>query len=86
MRIFEVQLGGMGRIKGVRIELQSDMAEKHHQNRLNLDRFEVEKVGCFFKNALGRSLKLCFLYRQGAHFQKNRETSGRKVKNGTKRR
>ena len=76
----------MERIKGERIELQSDRAEKHDQNRLKLGRFDVEKVRFFFKNALGRSLKSCFLCRRGGHFQKNREKSGRKVKNGAKRR
>ena len=66
-------MGGMERIKGERIELQSDMAEKHDQNRLKLGRFDVEKLRFFFKYALGRSSKLCFLCRRGAHFQKNHE-------------
>ena len=69
----------MERIKGERIELQSDGAEKHDQNRLKLGRFDVEK------NALGRSSKLCFLCRRGAHFQKNREQSCRKLKNAAER-
>ena len=63
-------MGGMERIKGERIELQSDRAEKHDQNRLKLGRFDVEKVRFFFKNALGRSSKLCFLCGRGAHFYK----------------
>ena len=67
-------MGGMERIKEERIELQSDRAEQHDQNRLNLGRFDVEKIRVFFKNALGRSSKLCFLCGRGAHFQKNRET------------
>ena len=67
-------MGGMERIKGERIELQSDRAEKHGQNMLKLGRFDVEKVRLFFKNALGRSSKLCFLCRRGDHFQKNLET------------
>ena len=66
-------MGGMERIKGERIELQSDRAEKQDQHRLNLGRFDVEKVRFFFKNALGRSSKLCFLCRRGGHFQKFRE-------------
>ena len=63
----------MERIKGEMIELQSGKAEKHNQNRLKLGRFDVEKLRFFFKNALGRSLKSCFLCRRGGHFQKNRE-------------
>ena len=63
----------MERIKGERIELQSDGAEKHDQHRLKLGRFDVEKIRFFFKHALGRSSKLCFLCGRGAHFQKNRE-------------
>ena len=66
-------MGGMERIKGERIELQSDRAEKHDRNRLKLGRFDVEKVRFFFKNALGRSSKLCFLCGRGGHFQKIRE-------------
>ena len=79
-------MGGMERIEGERIELQSDEAEKHDQNRLKLGRFDVDKMRFFFKNVLGRSSKLCFLCRRGAHFQKIREKSGRKVKNGAKKR
>ena len=63
----------MERIKGERIELQSDSVETHDQNMLNLGRFDVEKVRFFFKNALGRSSKLCFLCGWGGHFQKFRE-------------
>ena len=64
---------GMDRIKGERIELQSDRAEQHDQNRPNFGHFDVEKGRFFFKDALGRSSKLCFLCGRGAHFQKNRE-------------
>ena len=60
-------------IKGARSEQQSDRAENHHQNGLDLGCFEVQKVRFFFKDALGRSSKLCFLCRRGGHFQKNRE-------------
>ena len=63
----------MERIKGERIELQSGRAEKHDQNRLKLGRFDVEIVRLFIKNALCRSLKLCFLCGRGGHFQKNCE-------------
>ena len=66
----------MERIKGERIELQSDRAETHDQNMLNLGRFDVEKVRFFVKNALGRSSKLCSLCGRGGHFQKNREKKG----------
>ena len=66
-------MGGMERIKGERIELQSDGAEKHDQNRLKLGRFDVEKMRFFFKDVLGRSSELCFLCRRGGHFQKIRE-------------
>ena len=41
--------GGMERIKGEIIELQSGRAEKHDQNRLKFGRFDVEKVRFFFK-------------------------------------
>ncbi len=37
-------LGGMERIKGERIEVHSDGAEKHDENRLNLGRFDDEKM------------------------------------------
>ena len=67
-------------MKEERIELQSDRAEKHDQNRLNLGCFDVEKLRFFFKNALGRSSKLCFLCGRGAQFCKNGETYDRKVK------
>ena len=60
-------------IKGERSEQQSDKAENHHQNGVNSGRFEVQKVRFFFKNAFGRSSKLCFLCGRGAHFQKIRE-------------
>ena len=66
-------MGGMGRIKRERSERQGDGAEKHNQNMLNLGRFDIEKMRFFFKNALGRSSKLCFLCRRGGHSQKNRE-------------
>ena len=66
-------MGGMERIKGERIELQSDEAEKHDQKRLKLGRFDVEKMRFFSNNALGRFTKLCFLCGRGGHVQKNGE-------------
>ena len=66
-------MGGMGRIKGERSERQSDKTENHHQNRLYLGRFDVEKVRFFIKHALCLYLELCFLCRRGGHFQKNDE-------------
>ena len=72
-------------IKGERSEQQSDRAETHDENWLDLGCFEVPKVLFFIKNALGRSSKLCFLCGRGRHFQKNLEKSGRKVKNGAAR-
>ena len=66
-------MGGMDRIKGEGNEQQSDRAEKHHQNRLYLDRFEVQKVRLLIKNASWLHSELCFLCRRGAHFQKNYE-------------
>ena len=66
-------MGGMERIKGERIEVHSDGAEKHDQNRLNLGRFDDEQMGFFIKHVLSRSSKLCFLCRRGGHFQKFRE-------------
>ena len=46
------------------------------------ERFDIEKVIVLIKHALCRHLELCFLCRQGRHFQKKYEKSGRKVKNG----
>ena len=60
-------------IKGERSEQQSDRVENHHQHGLDLGGFEVQKVRFFIKNSLGRSSKLCFLCRRGAHFQKFHE-------------
>ena len=60
-------------IEGERSEQQSDRAENHHQNGLELGRFEVQKVICSIKNALWLYSELCFLCRRGAHFQKVHE-------------
>ena len=67
-------MGGMEGIKGERNEQQSDRAENHDQNGRYLGRFEVEKVRFLINNVLCLYLELCFLPRQGAHFQKNHET------------
>ena len=66
-------MGGMGRIRGERSERQSDKTENHHQNRLYLGLFDVEKMRLFIKNALWLYSELCFLCRRGAHLQKKRE-------------
>ena len=68
----------MDRIKGEGNEQQRDRAEKHHQNRLYLDRFEVQKVRLLIKNASWLYSKLCFLCRRGAHFHKNHENTSPK--------
>ena len=57
-------------IKGERSEQQSDRAENHHQNGLDLGLFEVQKVMFLNENALCLYLELCFLCRRGVHFQK----------------
>ena len=66
-------MGGMERIKGERIELQSGRAQKHDQHRLSLGRFDVEKGRCFIKSASCRYSEFYFPLQRGAHFQKNRE-------------
>ena len=78
-------MGGMEGIKGESNEQQSDRAEKHHQNGLDLGCFEVQKVMFLIKNALCLYPELCFLPGQGAHFQTNHEKRGAKVKNGAGR-
>ena len=66
-------MGGMGRIKGERSERQSDTTENHHQHRLYLSLFDVEKVRFVIQNALWQYSELWFLYRRGEHFQINHE-------------
>ena len=66
-------MGGMEGIKGESNEQQSDRAEKHHQNGLDLGCFEIQKVILLIKNALWLYSELCFLCRRGAHFQKIHE-------------
>ena len=66
-------MGGMEGIKRERSEQQSDRAENHHQNELDLGRFEVQEVMFLIKNAWCLYLELCFLCRRGVHFQKIHE-------------
>ena len=78
-------MGGMERIKGERIELQSDGAEKHDQRMLTLGRFDVEEMRSFFKHVLG-DLQNCVSCAGGEDiFRKILKKSGRKVKNGAER-
>ena len=72
---FEVQLGRHGADKEERGERQSDKTENHHQNRLYLMLFDVEKVRLFIKNALWLYSELCFLCRRGARVQKNHKAN-----------
>ena len=72
-RFLRFRLGGMEGIKGDRIDRQSDRAENHHQNELDLGWFEVQKVRIFIKNALCLYLKICFPRRREAIFQKIHE-------------
>ena len=78
-------MGGMEGIKGERNEQQSDRAESHHQNGLDLGRFEVQNVICLIKNAWWLYSELCFLCRRGANFQKNMGKDGREMKKAAER-
>ena len=92
--------GGFGRPKSGNVEkvwvfkafLMGQGSEEDSRKRatlrewLDLGRFDVETVRLLIKTALCLYLKLCFLCRRGAQFQKNNEKSGRKVKNGAGRR
>ena len=60
-------------IKGERSEQQSDRAENHHQNGLDLGRFGVAKVIFFIKIALWLCSKICFPLQREAYFQKNHD-------------
>ena len=66
-------MGGMEGTKRERGEQQSDRVENHHQNGLDLDPFEVQKVLLLIKNALCLYFELCFLQQRGVHFQKIHE-------------
>ena len=72
-RFLRFSLGGMEGIKGERNEQQSDRAENHHRNGIDLGHFDVEKVRCFIKNALCPHSELWFLCGRGAHFYKKGE-------------
>ena len=72
-RFLRSSLGGMEGIKGERSEQQSDRAENHSRNGIDLGYFDVEKVRFFVKDALCLHLELYFLCRRGAHFQKTHE-------------
>ena len=79
-------MGDMEGIKGVRSEQQSDRAENHHQNGLDLGCFEAQKVRFFIKIVL-TDLQNCASCVGGEHiFRKIVKTNCRKVKNGAKRR
>ena len=60
-------------IKGERSEQQSDRAENHHQNGLDLGCFEVQKLRFFVKHALCLYLEICFPPPWEAIFQKIHE-------------
>ena len=60
-------------MKWERGEQQIDRAENHHQNGLDLGRFEIQKVMFLIKNALCLYLELCFLCGRGVHFQEIHE-------------
>ena len=62
-------------IKRERSEQQSDRAENHHQNGLDLGSFAVQKVMFLIKNVFCLYLELCFLQQRGVHFQKIHEKS-----------
>ena len=55
-------------MKGERGEQQSDRAENHHQNGLDLGRPGVEKVRFVIQIALWLYLKICFPLQREAYF------------------
>ena len=59
----------MEEIEGQRNEFQSDGAENHHQNGLDLGVFDVQIMSFLIKNALGLYAELCLLLKRGAHFR-----------------
>ena len=61
----------MEEIKGERNEFQSDGAENHHQNGLDLMVSKVQILRVLIKDALWLYAELCLLLKRGAHFQKN---------------
>ena len=60
----------MEEIKGERDEFQSDGAENHHQNGIDLGVFEVQVMRILIKNDLWLYAELCLLFERGAHFRK----------------
>ena len=56
--------------KRERNEFQSDGAEHHHQNILDLGVFEVQIMRFLIKSALWLYAELCLLLERGAHFLK----------------
>ena len=62
-------LGGMEEIKGERNEFQSDGAENHHQNGLDLSVFEMQIMKFLIKDALWLYAELCLLLNRGTHFR-----------------
>ena len=63
----------MEEIKGERNEFQSDGAENHHDNGLDLSVFEVQIMRFLIKNASWLFAELCLLLEWGAHFRKHHE-------------
>ena len=60
---------------------RNDRSEKRSSKEALSDPFRRRKSELLVQNVSYRYLELCFLLGQGAHFCKNRETYGRKVKN-----
>ena len=61
----------MEEIKRERNEFQSDGAENHNQNGLDVGVSEVQIMRFLIKNALWLYAELCLLLERGAHFRKN---------------
>ena len=64
----------MEQIRGERNEFQSDGAENHHQNGLDLSVFEAQVMRFLIKNALWLCAEFCLLLERGAQFRKNQKT------------
>ena len=65
----------MEEIKGEGNEFQSDGAENHHQNKLDLSVFEIQIMRFLIKDALRLYAELCLLLVRGAHFRKNHKNN-----------
>ena len=70
----------MEEVKGERNEFQSDGAENHHQNGLDLGVFEVQIMRFLIKNALWLYAELCLLFRRGTQFRTNHKKVAEKCK------